>query len=68
MRQAYWAFDKVRREIQGELHKEDRILCERNKELLWKSPTKLSEEQKERVPDLLEDKPLLLEAYNLKMH
>lgn len=27
MRQAYWAFDKVRREIQGELHKEGRILC-----------------------------------------
>lgn len=66
MRQAYWAFDKVRREVQNELHKEDRVLCKRNKELLWKSPTKLTEDQRERVRELLEDKPKLEEAYVLK--
>lgn len=66
MRQVYWAFDKVRREVQNELRKEDRVLCKRNKELLWKSPTKLTENQKERVKELLEDKPKLEEAYVLK--
>lgn len=66
MRQAYWAFDKVRREVQNELRKEDRILCKRNKELLWKSPVKLTEVQREQVDELLKDKPYLAEAYALK--
>lgn len=66
MRQAYWGFDKVRREIQNELRKEDRILCKRSKELLWKSPFKLTADQKNRVYALLKDKPKLQEAYVLK--
>lgn len=59
MRQAYWGLDKVRREIQNELRKEDRILCKRSKELLWKSPFKLKEDQKNRINELLKDKPKL---------
>ena len=66
MRQVYWAFDKVRREVQNELRKEDRVLCKRNKELLWKSPTKLTEDQKVRVAEILRGKPKLEEAYVLK--
>ena len=66
MRQAYWGFDKVRREIQNELGKEKRILCKRNKELLWKSPVNLTNEQKEKVENVLKDKPRLQEAYALK--
>ncbi len=66
MRQVYWGFDKVRREVQNELRKEDRILCKRSKELLWKSPFKLTDDQKSRVKELLKDKPRLQEAYVLK--
>lgn len=66
MRQVYWAFDKVRREVQNELRKEGRILCKRNKELLWKSPIKLTEVQREKVDEILKDKPYLAEAYALK--
>ena len=40
MRQVYWALDKIRRSVQNGLQKEDRILCKRSKELLWKSPSK----------------------------
>lgn len=66
MRQAYWAFDKVRRELQHQMKKEERICSKRHKELLWKSPTKLSEEQKQKVMDVLKGKPLLQKAYELK--
>lgn len=59
-------FYKVRREIQNELRKKDRILCKRSKELLWKSPFNLTEKQKSRVCELLKDKPKLQEAYVLK--
>jgi transposase len=66
MRQGYWALDKVRRETQRELKKEDRILCKRSKELLWKSPFKLTDEQKQKIEELLKDKPILRKAYELK--
>lgn len=66
MRQAYWAFDKVRREVRHDLLKNQRIRMKRNKELLWKSPTKLDEKGKERVKELLSYSPQLKEAYELK--
>lgn len=66
MRQAYWAFDKVRRNVQHELLKNHRIRMKRNKELLWKSPTKLDEKGKERVKELLVYDSRLKEAYELK--
>lgn len=66
MRQGYWAFDAVRRKVQQALHKEGRILCKRNKELFWLSPTKLTNAQSEKVTLLLANQPLLKEAYELK--
>src|SRR5690625_5036694 len=61
IRQAYWAFDRVRREVQQDLYKNERILMKRNKELLWKSPTKLNEKGKNRVKELLKYDPRLKE-------
>ncbi len=66
MRQVYWAFDQVRREVQNEQYKSQRIRMKRNKKLLWKSPTKLDEQGKERVEELLKVSPRLREAYELK--
>lgn len=66
MRQAYWAFDQVRREVQHKLYKEQRIRMKRNKELLWKSPFKLNQKEKERVEELLALDSDLREAYELK--
>jgi transposase len=66
MRQAYWAFDQVRREVQHKLYKEQRIRMKRNKELLWKSPYKLNQKEKERVEELLALDSDLRESYELK--
>ncbi|WP_044748614.1 ISL3 family transposase, partial [Bacillus alveayuensis] len=66
MRQAYGAFDQVRREVQHKLYKEQRIRMKRNKELLWKSPFKLNPKEKERVEELLALDSDLREAYELK--
>ncbi|MCE7793807.1 ISL3 family transposase [Salipaludibacillus sp. CUR1] len=66
MRQAYWAFDKVRREIQQELYQEYRIRLKRHKEVLWKSPSRLNEKGKERVEEILGKHPELRKAYELK--
>lgn len=66
MRQVYWAFDEVRRQIQHDLKKQERIKMKRSKKLLWKSPYKLSEEDKQKVDVLLKVHPRLQEAYELK--
>lgn len=66
MRQVYWAFDAVRREVQHDLEKKDRIHMKRSKELLWKSIYKLSDEERERVAELLKVDSRLQEAYELK--
>lgn len=66
MRQVYWAFDEVRREVQQELFKKYRIRMKRNKEVLWKSPSKLSEKGKKRVEEVLGHHTKLREAYVLK--
>jgi transposase len=66
MRQVYWALDEVRREVQNELPKDQRIKMKRSKKLLWKSPYKLTAEQKQRVDNILELHPRLQEAYHLK--
>ena len=66
MRQAYWAFDKVRREIQQDLNKDPRIRLKRNKEILWKSPFHLNEKGKVRVEEILSHHPELRKAYELK--
>lgn len=66
MRQVYWALDEVRREVQNELSKEQRINMKRSKKLLWKSPYKLTADQKQQVATILELHPRLQEAYHLK--
>nr|WP_272932742.1 ISL3 family transposase [Virgibacillus halodenitrificans] len=66
MRQVYWALDEVRREVQRDLEKKDRIYMKKSKKLLWKSTYKLSEEEREKVNQLLQVDPRLEEAYNLK--
>lgn len=66
MRQVYWALDEVRREVQRELDKKERIRMKRSKKLLWKSPYKLSEDEQEKVKELLHIHPRLQEAYELK--
>lgn len=66
MRQAYWALDKVRREVQKLLLKEERLSCKRGKKLLWLAPEKLDEKGREKVNELLDLHPNLKEAYELK--
>ncbi|NBJ71725.1 ISL3 family transposase [Roseburia sp. 1XD42-34] len=66
MRQVYWAFDAVRREVQNEVDKKTRIEMKRSKKLLWKSEYKLDEEDKEKVEKLLAIDRRLKEAYELK--
>lgn len=66
MRQVYWALDAVRREVQHDLEKKDRIHMKRSKELLWKSTYKLSEDERKRVAELLKIDPRIQKAYELK--
>lgn len=63
MRQVYWALDEVRREVQRSLEKKERIRMKRSKKLLWKSIYKLSDEEREKVNELLKIHPRLREAY-----
>lgn len=66
MRQVYWALDEVRREVQRNLEKKERIHMKRSKKILWKSIYKLSDEEREKVNELLNIHPRLREAYELK--
>lgn len=66
MRQVYWALDEVRREVQKELPKKDRIRMKRSKKLLWKSWAACSDDQKKKVQQLVEIDARLKEAYDLK--
>ncbi len=66
MRQIYWGLDEVRREVQREVDKQTCIHMKRSKKLLWKSPSKLSEEGRQKVEKLLQNHPRLKEAYGLK--
>ncbi len=66
MRQGYWALDRVRREVQNQLTKSERLLSKRSKKLLWLAPEKLNEKGKDRVNELLALHPDLAEAYRLK--
>jgi len=66
MRQVYWAFDEVRRQVQHDLWKNERIQMKRSKELLWKSPKKLDDKGKQRVEEVLEGHDELRKAYELK--
>lgn len=58
--------DRVRREIQNNLKKPERLLSKRSKKLLWLAPEKLDEKGRSRVQELLKLHPDLEEAYHLK--
>jgi|GEM_PF-2900068 len=50
------------------MSKEEGIRSKRSKKLMWKSPLKFTDEEKEKekVKVILQGKPSLPEAYNLK--
>ncbi|NLZ54034.1 MAG: ISL3 family transposase [Thermoanaerobacteraceae bacterium] len=66
IRQALWAFDKIRREEQHKFSKERRKYFKRSKKILWSRFSKLSDENKEAVEVMLRLSPRLKEAYLLK--
>lgn len=66
MRQGYWALDRVRREVQKNLKKSERLLSKRSKKLLWLAPEKMDEKGQSLVKELLKLHPDLEEAYRLK--
>ena len=61
-----WAFDKVRKEVQKNLHPERRKYFKRSKSLFWKNRIKLNQEQIDAVEVMLNMSPKLGKAYLLK--
>jgi transposase len=66
MRQAYWALDKVRKEVQQALNTSERIKMKRSRKLLWMAPEKLQDWSQEKVTYLLGLSPKLRKAYLIK--
>ena len=66
IRQIFWAFERVRKDIQKTLSKEYRIYFKRSKRLLKKRFDKLKEEQKQEVNVMLSLSSTLSTAYYLK--
>nr|WP_050980545.1 transposase [Alkalibacillus haloalkaliphilus] len=54
MRHVYWALDDIRRQVQHDVDDDTRKKMKRGKKLLWKSPDKLSEDEKEKLEQLLQ--------------
>ena len=48
------------------MSKDEGIRSKRIKKLMWKSPLKFTDEEKEKVKVIFQGKPSLPEAYNLK--
>ncbi|MGI6331946.1 MAG: ISL3 family transposase [Zhaonellaceae bacterium] len=65
-RLVYWAFDKVRKEVQKSLHPQRRKYFKRSKSLLWKHRSKLNQEELDAVEVMLSLSPKLSNAYLLK--
>lgn len=65
-RLVYWAFDKVRKDVQKSLHPDRRKYFKRSKSLLWKHRSKLNQEQLDAVEVMLNISPRLSKAYLLK--
>ena len=66
IRQVFWAFERVRKDIQKTLSREYRIYFKHSKRLLKKRFDKLKEEQKQEVNVMLSLSPTLSTAYYLK--
>lgn len=66
IRQGFWAFERVRKDIQKTLSKEYRIYFKHSKRLLMKRYSLLEEEQKQQINVMLSISPTLSTAYYLK--
>lgn len=66
IRQIFWAFERVRKDLQKTLSKEYRIYFKHSRKLLMKRFSKLKEEQKQQVNVMLSLSPTLNTAYLLK--
>lgn len=66
IRQATWAFENVRKEIQKKFSKSHRIYFKHSRKLLLKHWDKLSDDDKRQVLIMLDASPTLSTAYHLK--
>lgn len=68
IRQAVWAFEAVRKEIQKQFSKKHRIYFKKSRHLLLKHQDKLKEDELQQVFIMLDISPTLSSAYFLKEH
>jgi transposase len=66
IRQVFWAFERVRKDIQKDFSKKYRIYFKRSKKLLMKRYSNLKDEQQQQVNLMLSLSPTLGSAYFLK--
>ena len=66
VRQAIWAFEAVRKEIQKQFSKKHRIYFKKSRHLLLRHQDKLTDEELRRVLIMLDISPTLSTAYFLK--
>ena len=66
VRQAIWAFEAVRKEIQKQFSKKHRIYFKKSRHLLLKHQDKLKEDELQQVLIMLDISPTLSSAYFLK--
>jgi transposase len=66
IRQAIWAFEAVRKEVQKRFSKKHRIYFKKSRHLLLKHQDKLKEEELQQVLIMLDISPTLSTAYFLK--
>lgn len=66
IRQVFWAFDGVRKDVQKKLGKDYRIYFKHSKKLLFKRFSELNDEQKQRVNVMLALSPTLYTAHFYK--
>lgn len=66
IRQVFWAFDGVRKDVQKQLGKEYRLCFKHSRKLLFKRFDKLNDEQKQQVNAMLYLSPTLCTAHFYK--
>ena len=66
VRQAIWAFEAVRKEVQKQFSKQRRIYFKKSRYLLLKHPDKLKSDELQQVLVMLDISPTLSSAYFLK--
>lgn len=66
IRQATWAFEAVRKEVQKQFSKQHRIYFKRSRHLLLKHQDKLTDDELQQVLVMLDISPTLSSAYFLK--